>query len=200
MDIFAEAKRRVSMPEAARAYGFPPNRAGFIRCPFHPDLSPSLKLWQDHWHCFGCGAGGSAVDFAAGLFGLTPREAVGRLDRDFGLGLSPDRKETAEERQAAERRRQERETRRKFARWREGLLTELCAALYLGRQPLGCRPETWTAEEAEAVRWSAALEYWLEQLEAGDEESQMEIFRDRKGIEKRCGKILGTTLRKSKTA
>ena len=53
---------------------------------------------------------------------------------------------------------------------------------------------------AEAVRWSAALEYWLEQLEDGDEESQMEIFRDRKGIEKRCGKILGTTLRKSKTA
>ena len=53
---------------------------------------------------------------------------------------------------------------------------------------------------AEAVRRSAALEYWLEQPEDGDEESQMEIFRDRKGIEKRCGKILGTTLRKSKTA
>ena len=61
MDIFEEVKRRVPVTEAARRYGLMPNRAGFVRCPFHGEKTPSLKLWEDHWHCFGCEATASCI-------------------------------------------------------------------------------------------------------------------------------------------
>ena len=35
MDLFGEVRRLVSMEEAARRYGFEPDRQRKIRCPFH---------------------------------------------------------------------------------------------------------------------------------------------------------------------
>jgi DNA polymerase I-like protein with 3'-5' exonuclease and polymerase domains len=29
-----------------------------VRCPFHDDSTPSLQIYSDHYHCFGCGAHG----------------------------------------------------------------------------------------------------------------------------------------------
>ena len=55
-----------------------PDREGKIRCPFHDDRHPSLQLYADGgFYCFGsgCGAGGSIFDFAARLWGITPRGA-----------------------------------------------------------------------------------------------------------------------------
>ena len=100
MDIFAEVRSRVDLRQAAELYGLKPNRAGFVRCPFHGDKTPSLKLWQDHWYCFGCHTGGSVIDLAAKLFSLTPLEAVKRLDRDFGLNLPEVRPMTEREKAA----------------------------------------------------------------------------------------------------
>jgi hypothetical protein len=55
--------------------GVAPDRAGKIRCPFHPDRTPSLQLYADGgFFCFGCRRGGSIFDFAANLWGITPRE------------------------------------------------------------------------------------------------------------------------------
>src|SRR5262245_10355558 len=31
---------------------------GKIRCPFHDDHTPSLHVYEDHYHCFVCGAHG----------------------------------------------------------------------------------------------------------------------------------------------
>ena len=41
-----------------------PNRGGFILCPFHHEKTPSCKIYEEnnHWHCFGCGAGGDVID------------------------------------------------------------------------------------------------------------------------------------------
>jgi DNA polymerase len=36
---------------------------GKICCPFHADDVPSLHVYSDHYHCFGCGASGDAVDW-----------------------------------------------------------------------------------------------------------------------------------------
>ena len=198
MDIFEEVKRRVPVTKAAERYGLRPNRAGFVRCPFHGERTPSLKLWEDHWHCFGCQAHGSVIDLVGQLFGLAPLEAARRLDGDFGLGLCPDRPRTEEDRALL------RETRRvngileDFERWRKETLERLCAAVRAGNLAKLRSPETWTEEETEAVRSAPMLEYWLEKLEAGDREAQMEIFRNRRGIEKRCGKILQNTPERSK--
>jgi len=39
------------------------------------------------YHCFGCGAGGDAIDFTARLFGLSQYEAAKRLIEDFRLDI-----------------------------------------------------------------------------------------------------------------
>ena len=51
------------------------------RCPFpwHDDATPSFVLYPDHWFCFGCGLGGSVIDFVAAIQGFTPRQAVNVL-------------------------------------------------------------------------------------------------------------------------
>ena len=59
---------------------------GFIRCPFHADRTPSLKLYSDHFHCFGCGEHGDVIDLTAGLLGCSESEAARRLEADFGSG------------------------------------------------------------------------------------------------------------------
>ena len=34
------------------------------RCPFHDERPPSFRVYTDHWHCFGCGAHGDAIEAA----------------------------------------------------------------------------------------------------------------------------------------
>lgn len=59
-----EIKARYSMREIVEQYGFRPDRAGFIHCPFHKgDKGASLKIYQDSFHCFGCGANGDIFTF-----------------------------------------------------------------------------------------------------------------------------------------
>jgi len=50
-------------------------------CPFHQEKSPSFYVFEDqgNYHCFGCGAHGTAIDFVMNLEGLTFPEALQRL-------------------------------------------------------------------------------------------------------------------------
>ena len=57
---------------------------GMACCPFHNDKTPSMKL-DRRYHCFGCGADGDVIDFAAALYGLGKKEAAVQLAQDFGL-------------------------------------------------------------------------------------------------------------------
>ena len=43
-----------------------------------------MKL-DRRYHCFGCGADGDVIDFAAALYGLGKKEAAVQLAQDFGL-------------------------------------------------------------------------------------------------------------------
>ena len=45
-----------------------------------------MKLYGDHFHCFGCGAHGDVIDLTAGLLGCSKAEAARRLEADFGDG------------------------------------------------------------------------------------------------------------------
>jgi hypothetical protein len=47
--------------------------SGVLLCVLHEDREPSFKVYPDHFHCFGCGAHGSAFDFAADLWRLDVR-------------------------------------------------------------------------------------------------------------------------------
>lgn len=87
--IADEIKRRVTMHQVLEHYGMEANRAGFMCCPFHQEKTPSLKIYPDArgWHCFGCHAGGSVVDFVMQMDGVPFQEACKRLDSTFALGL-----------------------------------------------------------------------------------------------------------------
>ena len=85
MNIFETVKAAVPVRQAAEHYGLKVNRNGMACCPFHNDRHPSLKLNEEYFFCFGCGATGDVIDFAARLFDLSSYEAAQRLAADFGI-------------------------------------------------------------------------------------------------------------------
>lgn len=83
--VFEAVKQSVTVREAARMYGIEVNRSGMACCPFHDDKNPSMKLNEEYFYCFGCGATGDVIDFTARLYNLSPKEAAEKLAQDFGL-------------------------------------------------------------------------------------------------------------------
>lgn len=83
--IFDTLKARVTVPRAAAHYGVKVDRSGMCRCPFHPDKTPSMKINETYYYCFGCHTTGDVIDFTARLFNLSPLEAAHKLASDFGI-------------------------------------------------------------------------------------------------------------------
>lgn len=106
-DLAVTVKEALTAEDVARRYGFEPNRAGFIQCPFHKEKTASLKLYpRDRgFHCFGCNAHGSVIDFVMLLFGISFAQAMVRLNADFGLGLTAERPSPAARSKVLEERR-----------------------------------------------------------------------------------------------
>ena len=85
MSTYARIKQTVTTRQAAEGYGLSVNRSGMVKCPFHEDHNPSMKV-DDRFYCFGCGTSGDVIDFTARLFGLSPYAAAQKLEIDFGIG------------------------------------------------------------------------------------------------------------------
>ncbi|MCL2774929.1 MAG: CHC2 zinc finger domain-containing protein [Oscillospiraceae bacterium] len=73
-------------------YGVQPNRSGFINCIFHSDKTPNMKLYDDHFHCFGCGKHGDIITLTEQLFSLSPYQATQKLSQDFNIAPGNDYK------------------------------------------------------------------------------------------------------------
>lgn len=123
-------KQAIPTRVLAESLGVHVDRQGEALCPFHADTNRSLHIYKDPrrgWACFGCKKGGTVIDFAMQWYGIDFRQAVVRLDADFGLCLPIGRKPTAQEQRRArlerEKRRQAEEQRRaaleaaEFAFW-----------------------------------------------------------------------------------
>lgn len=87
MNQFESVKAAVPLRQAAENYGLELRRNGMTCCPFHEDAHPSLKLNEDYFFCFGCGASGDVIDFTARLFGISPKDATEKLAADFGISV-----------------------------------------------------------------------------------------------------------------
>ena len=85
MDLFTQVKMAVSVKEAAEYYGLEVKRGSMVCCPFHNDRTPSMKLNEDYFYCFGCGATGDVIDLVAKLFNLSSYDAAKKLADDFGI-------------------------------------------------------------------------------------------------------------------
>ena len=71
-----EIKQMYSMRDILARYNIFPNRAGFIRCPFHQgDNTASMKIYKDSFHCFGCGADGDIFKFIMMMDGISFKDA-----------------------------------------------------------------------------------------------------------------------------
>lgn len=45
-------------------------------CAFHDEYDGSMILYDDHYHCFGCGAHGDSISLVQRLLGLSFQDAV----------------------------------------------------------------------------------------------------------------------------
>lgn len=83
------------------------NRKGQGLCPFHHEKTPSFHVYEDAYHCYGCGAHGDVVDFITEMDGCTPGEAIEKLGAgDFELS-GREKQVLAEREKQRERERQE---------------------------------------------------------------------------------------------
>jgi hypothetical protein len=56
-------------------------------CPFHGEKTPSFYVYEDHYHCFGCGAHGDAISFVMQSQGASFGDAVEQLAGEAGLDV-----------------------------------------------------------------------------------------------------------------
>ena len=164
-----QIKQLLTAREVIERYGFTPDRSGYIQCPFHAgDKHGSLKVYsgdKSGWHCFGCGAGGSVIDFTMKLFDINFGQAVLRLDMDFNLGLFGVKEPSKAEQSAIlEARRREAERKAAFDReYREKAADHRYwweIKKYFAPAP----GETWIHPlYAEALKRLPYLEYWLDE-------------------------------------
>ena len=89
MTIYENIKAAISVKQAAEHYGLKAGRNSMACCPFHSDRHPSLKLNEDYFFCFGCGAKGDVIDLVVRLFDLSGYEAAQKLTADFGIATEP---------------------------------------------------------------------------------------------------------------
>lgn len=86
-----EIKSRLDIVETIRDY-IPLKQAGMnfrANCPFHNEKTPSFMVSREKqiWHCFGCGKGGSVIDFVMEMEGVSFIEALKILAPKAGIKL-----------------------------------------------------------------------------------------------------------------
>jgi DNA primase len=81
VDIVDVIDRRVALKKAGQNYQ--------ACCPFHTEKTPSFTVSQSKqfYHCFGCGAHGTALGFLMEYEHLSFRDAVAALAQDTGLAV-----------------------------------------------------------------------------------------------------------------
>jgi len=79
----------VPMRSVAEHYGFELSRGGRIKCPFHDDRNPSMKIYEGNrgYYCFACNRGGNVINFVSELFNIEKRDAMLKINEDFHLGI-----------------------------------------------------------------------------------------------------------------
>lgn len=68
-------------------YGLLINKQGFALCPFHNEKTASMKVYNDSFHCFGCGRHGNVVNFVRDYYNINFFQAVEKINADFSLSL-----------------------------------------------------------------------------------------------------------------
>ena len=136
-----EIKSRYSMRDIVGQYGFHPNRSGFISCPFHQgDRDPSMKIYDNSYYCFACGAHGDIFDFVSQMDGLTFREAFLSLGGTYEKETFQDRMDRYRAMKARDMKKKQEDKLRELRR-RNIELIDIYRRFYLRATPLS---DAWT--------------------------------------------------------
>jgi DNA primase len=145
-DIVALVERYVPLKKAGANYQ--------ARCPFHNEKSPSFSVspTKQFYHCFGCGAHGTAITFLMEHAGYSFIDAIKELAGQVGLQVPDDGKHVAPE---EESRRDKLYERMEIAarHFRQALKTHEPAIAYLKQRGL-------TGESAARFALGVATDEW----------------------------------------
>jgi len=182
MNLYESVKAAVPIRQAAEHYGLKVERSGMACCPFHRDRHPSMKLNEDYFYCFGCGASGDVTDLTARLNDLGNYEAAQKLAADFGIDPERGPTVTSVHKPKHPHIRQFREDELLCVR----VLTDYLHLLeewklrYAPKTP----EERWDVRFAEACQMLDRIEYLADLLTAGDFEERVavvdELMKDSK--------------------
>lgn len=163
-------------------------------CPFHKEKSPSFTVSpsKQFYHCFGCGAHGSAIRFLMDYGGLSFPEAVRQLAQEVGMTVPQAREDPQERQQRAERRAQRSAAHERMERinahYRQCLRGHLPAIDYLKKRGLtgqiAARYQLGYAEGGRSALRQVLADYddpaWVELgMVIEDESGRRDRFRDR---------------------
>ena len=62
-------------------------------CPFHEESTPSFYVYEDHYHCYGCGAHGDAISYVRQVQGLPFMDSLRWLADKAGVSLASSEEE-----------------------------------------------------------------------------------------------------------
>lgn len=74
----AEIKQRLSILTVLKSYNLQPDKHQMLKCPFHKDDKPSLKIYTETntFNCFGCNANGDTIEFIQKKENLSKHQAL----------------------------------------------------------------------------------------------------------------------------
>ncbi len=108
-DAIQQVKEAADIVEIVSRYVPTLKRAGTSykgHCPFHKEKTPSFHVIPKKgiFHCFGCGAGGSVIDFVMRAERLEFPDALRKLADELGIAMPDQRARTPAERNEEQRR------------------------------------------------------------------------------------------------
>ena len=173
MNLFESVKAAATVRQAAEHYGLKIGQGNMVCCPFHADRTPSMKLNEDYFYCFGCGTSGDVIDLVAKLFNLSSYDAAKKLAYDFGI--DPDKPPAA-----AALRKPKYPLAKAFQREELHCQRVLCDYLHLlERWKVQCAPkapdDTIDDRFVEACQMLDYIEYLADILTVGDLEERVAV-------------------------
>ncbi len=186
LSIFSEVKEYLTARQVAEYYGLQVKRNGLACCPFHDDKHPSMKI-DTNYHCFACGVGGDAVDYASRMFGLSQYDAALKLIEDFQLPISVRGKTAFNEQEKARIRKEKAEKERiihikeRFRKWcnqsidilRDCLLEVEKVENFLRNKP---PDNVFSDDYAQILHAVPIMNYWMDILCMGETAEKQELF------------------------
>lgn len=173
MSIYEAVKQTVTVRQAAERYGLKVGRSGMACCPFHEDRNPSMKLNENYFYCFGCGATGDVIDFTARLYGLCGYDAANKLADDFGVSVNCERRLSVVDKLQKPNLLQHKTDEAQCFR----ILTDYLHLLHRWRTDYAPTTPNAALDDhfVEALQMTAAIEHLLDSLTGSDKEARKRI-------------------------